>query len=70
MVVSLRRHINNNNPMQVIAKHNNTNIKQFILLQALSRVCMENTEINTALGFASCCIYLETHPRVLYFSYK
>ena len=27
-------------------------------------------EINTARGEAECCIYLETHPRVLYFSYK
>ena len=37
---------------------------------------MENTargacrEINTARGAAECCIYLETRPRVLYFSYK
>ena len=27
-------------------------------------------EINTARGEAECCIYLETRPRVLYFSYK
>ena len=47
----------------------------FILLKALLRVCMENTaqgvcrEINAARGEAECCIYLETRPRVLYFSY-
>ena len=27
-------------------------------------------KINTALGFASCCIYLSTRPFVLYFPYK
>ena len=49
---------------------------QYILLKALPQVCMENTargacrEINTARGEAECCIYLETCPRVLYFSYK
>ena len=37
---------------------------------------MENTarggrvERNAAQGEAECCIYLETHPRVLYFLYK
>ena len=48
----------------------------YVLLKALPRVCMENTaqggvsRVNTAQGKAECCIYLETRPRVLYFSYK
>ena len=29
----------------------------------------ECLKANTALGFASCCISLLTHPLVLYFSY-
>ena len=47
---------------------------QYILVKALPRVCTENTarggaclETNTALGFASCCICLETPPKCCIF---
>ena len=46
-----------------------------IILKAMPQVCTETIEqgacqeINTARGEAECCIYLQTRPRVLYFSY-
>ena len=54
---------------------NKSKLVLFILLKAL-RVCTEKQQqegacqvINTAQGKAECCFYLETRPRVLYFSY-
>ena len=55
----------------------NSNSKYNITLKAPPElVCTKNTalgaclEKNTALGFASCCIYLSTRLLVLYFSYS